>query len=686
MKNPIFSLCIPLLMILSGYLESAKPKEENERQMAFISSVNQEIISIYKKAEGVNPDKKSLNSVFYINTIEQCLDSPELIPGYVGRVTDMLAGTKTYTESLSVLHRLNDFPAGGYGPPLAGGLLEMAEADPQANLLSNIGVLAEDTEKGGLGLEVSEKLLQSLRQLDNKEQKLVLDLLFLLAGVNRIFDSYIDTYAMPGAFGDINISDSERMELLMEPFYVRELGDNNFKKLMNLPDRQVLAFASRLLMQGTEKILATYKTRETIDYLDLSPIYISTDLGRIGIFGSGSDTIKQNCMLSIDFGGDDLYYSGCALADGLNTPVSLVVDLAGNDKYGNTDRPVKICSSVFGLSVLIDRQGNDHYYGGNQSIAFSYGGMSMLIDEDGDDKYLCKNHGLGSAYFGYSMILDRKGKDSYESGNYSQGFGGTGGIALLQDRSGNDTYYSEGGSFCQGAAKGRWADAGDGFSTGGGYGILLDISGDDSYLASTFSQGASYYHGMGILCDLSGKDTYNALSHSQGSATHFTTAYFCDKGGNDIYNSNMEGEKLSQVTGYARDNSYSYFSDLSGDDEYHFGNKSYGVGDIEAIGSCLDISGNDRYFWHNNDIYKGSESFGNAQGITGPEMAIAQYPLVGRIKTTAGIAIDVQGEDTFRIITGNDTSQAFFTNRDSRKILDAGFISIRSDLEPGKQP
>ena len=450
--------------------------------------------------------------------------------------------------------------------------------------------------------------------------------------------------------------------------------------MMKAADRQILAFSSRLLIMGLENIIAGYTYPGSGKYTELKPLYFNSDLGRIGIFGSGPDTINQPCMLTIDLGGDDCYYNNCATADWLTRPLSLAIDFEGNDKYGRADKPARICSSQFGLSILLDRNGNDYYYGGSYSNAFTFGGFSLLLDENGDDTYVCDNFGIGSAFHGYSALIDKKGKDSYLSGSYAQGFGSTGGVGLLLESEGNDSIISETGSFCQGASKGRWADAGDGFSLGGGYGILVNTSGDDIYRSLSFSQGASYYHGMGILSDLSGKDTYDAESHSQGAAIHFTTAAFTDIKGNDVYNKNIPANKLTQITGYARDNSYSFFMELSGDDEYHFGNKSFGVGDIEAIGSSADMEGDDKYFWHRNGIYDGFGSFGRAQGLEGTAMSVAKYPLPDRINTTAGIAIDGQGADMYRLVVGNDSSRTFFKDRTDKKILDKGYISIRSDL------
>jgi len=98
----------------------------------------------------------------------------------------------------------------------------------------------------------------------------------------------------------------------------------------------------------------------------------------------------------------------------------------------------------------------------------------------------------------------------------------TGGVGLLWDRGGDDSYaaaglvdaYDRGGgvSMAQGAATGLRT------MLGGGAGILRDDSGNDHYEAQMFAQGTGYYYGVGLLWDRGGADHYAQC------ATHKATA------------------------------------------------------------------------------------------------------------------------------------------------------------------
>ncbi len=252
---------------------------------------------------------------------------------------------------------------------------------------------------------------------------------------------------------------------------------------------QIIAFASRLFAERVYEVLKIFEDNASGSTEIDSMIEIQTSLGKIGVFPEQNDTIYSEYMLLINLGGDDAYLSNTACAFGPDYPISLVIDLDGKDTYGSEMEDKNIACSLFGISMLIDRRGNDTYYSTKYGEAFSFGGMSILDDSEGDDKYISKSgYSQASAFFGYSMLTDRGGSDTYISGSYSQGFGGTNGIGLLLDQGGDDKYISQGSSFCQGAAKGRWADAGDGFNMGGGHGLLIDIKGNDTYLQNLLAR------------------------------------------------------------------------------------------------------------------------------------------------------------------------------------------------------
>src|SRR5207245_3444341 len=89
------------------------------------------------------------------------------------------------------------------------------------------------------------------------------------------------------------------------------------------------------------------------------------------IGGSGNSTYNKDYALLIDLGGDDLYTNSAGGADpgvpvngtGSGLPVSIVLDLGGNDRYDPVLTP-----------------------GGSRVVEGSayFGGIGMLVDAAGD--------------------------------------------------------------------------------------------------------------------------------------------------------------------------------------------------------------------------------------------------------------------------------------------------------------
>ena len=497
-----------------------------------------------------------------------------------------------------------------------------------------------------------------------------------------IADTYnIYRHFLPPGSGEsdlLSISGKENpLDKLMKIFSSMEMVPAGHKALFKEFDRQVLAFSSRIMLENISNILYRYAQSIGPDLYHGNSMEFTSSLGKIGIFGEQNDTIDTDYLLIINTGGDDCYRCNAASAEVYGLPISMIIDLAGDDKYGEGKKS-NICRSVLGISMLLDLKGNDIYRSGSESLAFSLGGFSLLEDFEGNDDYSSEGaYGLASSFFGYSMLIDHSGDDKYYSGNYSQGFGGPGGSALLLDLKGNDRYLTENGSFCQGSARGRWADAGDGFNMGGGFGILIDNEGDDEYKAGFFSQAASYYFGFGILTDRKGNDSFNAITHSQGAATHSTIACFIDNDGDDRYNSRTDSARISQITGYGRDRSYAFFIDEKGNDKYLFGNKSFGVGDMNASGVAIDMAGDDIYEWINNNNYSNFGSFGSAQSLDktmGIEREFFPY-----LPNTNGIAADMAGKDTYRQLLKNNKNGAFFSDNKREERNRGNTYSIRYD-------
>ena len=178
-------------------------------------------------------------------------------------------------------------------------------------------------------------------------------------------------------------------------------------------------------------------------------------------------------------------------------------------------------------------------------------GVGVLIDGGGDDHYLGKSVALGAGHFGGTgVLLDQAGNDTYTALRLAEGFGTLGGTGVLHDTAGNDTYtwylprpkyagapdHSLGaggaldtGGVCDGVS--RW-NLGSGFL--GGVGILLDDAGDDRYesapparhepgasgiIRDTGSMGFGDGGGFGVFIDGAGHDTYRGMPGRTDGAT-----------------------------------------------------------------------------------------------------------------------------------------------------------------------
>lgn len=150
------------------------------------------------------------------------------------------------------------------------------------------------------------------------------------------------------------------------------------------------------------------------------------------IGSEAANTYTQDAVLLIDLGGDDLHRHGAGAASPLDgRPVSITLDLGGNDTYRAPG------SSAHGIGSL--------------------GAVGILVDEAGDDAYIAQSTG------------DRASVTA-------QGNGVTGAVGILADRAGNDTYLveSEGVTTTFAAGQARASNA--------GVGLLLDSGdGEDTY-------------------------------------------------------------------------------------------------------------------------------------------------------------------------------------------------------------
>lgn len=377
-----------------------------------------------------------------------------------------------------------------------------------------------------------------------------------------------------------------------------------------------------------------------------------TPFGRIVIRGTGDDVyfesdpkLSGELLLVVDTGGNDRYEIPVGGTQSPSNPVSVAIDLGGNDTYtyvktvqGVNERPDPDAAGrrptvprhslsevrrqgagTLGVGMLFDFGHGDDLY---ESLRFSQGsgvlGVGVLYDEAGNDRYIAETAAQGGAQLGLGVLIDGGGNDTYRGFSVTQGAAHVKAVGLLVDHGGNDTYWtSPGNSYIaeagrikghdyfyeyginQGAAWGRRGDYPQDFirndgHMSGGIGALLDLGGSDKYTCGAFCQGTGYWFGTGILWDDGvGNDESYARIFAGGSGVHFGLGVYHDGGGDDRHHVDAQPEGLTFGSG--DDLSLGWFEDLGGNDRYVGGRHSFGSGTEKGVGVFIDMSGDDRY-------------------------------------------------------------------------------------------
>ena len=304
---------------------------------------------------------------------------------------------------------------------------------------------------------------------------------------------------------------------------------------------------------------------------------------------------EKDAAIIIDLGGDD-YYANNAGSSTAKIPCAVVIDMEGNDVYESTRNFVQ-GTGFLGVGILLDKSGNDSYVGMRECQGTGFMGIGMLIDADGDDVYRSHAYAQGCGLWGAGIIIEIGGNDKYESHIYAQGVGLPGGIGILSDASGNDSYYSKGtyptSYGTPGIYEGWSQGCGIGFReyASGGIGLVQDCGGIDRMEAGNFSQGGGYYFGWGLFESM-GKDsdTYIGSRYAQGFSAHYALGTFFDEGGDDTYQT-----RHAAVSGLAWDLCISWFEDEGGNDSYQVEGFSVGASAHNAIAIFIDKAGKDKY-------------------------------------------------------------------------------------------
>ena len=391
-------------------------------------------------------------------------------------------------------------------------------------------------------------------------------------------------------------------------------------------------------------------------------------LGRVWLsLEDESDTHEdEDAFLVVDGGGDDVWVDRIATNTTFYQPVSVVLDLRGDDRYAPSgdwsiaDRDLDKRAAMmqgfglFGIAIVDDAAGDDTWFSSGFAQGAALYGVGVLVDHGGADVYSGYDQSEGSADYGQALLLDLgDGKDTYTTLQRGQGYGGVRGVGWLLDEGGDDVYEAitdpividwagEGANWS--GSQGFGFGVRDGFFTagapvlGGGLGALLDLAGDDDFTCSVMCQGFGYAWGTGLLWDPEGDDDHLVThKYAMGSATHWAVGLLIDGAGADTYRNNDDDECIAE--GY--DGSVAFHLDLGdGDDVYTLDNSAdstLGLARHPAMGIFVNEGGDDTY------TLPGSGAVALGRAI------IDEGDRAGYMATTPslGMFLDLGGTDTY---------------------------------------
>ena len=431
--------------------------------------------------------------------------------------------------------------------------------------------------------------------------------------------------------------------------------------VMRVLDEPSLYYAGLKTVQAAQdagrELKAYLATNSSVNASNLF-VNFNTPIGRVTVGGTGPNAYDSgDYAVLVDLGGDDTYQGCVGASSSLAVPISIAVDLAGNDRYVSTDADKATQGAgMFGAGVLLDLAGNDTYEAKTGAQGYGLFGLGMLVDLEGNDHYKLDYSGQGAAYFGIGLACDGTGDDTYYLLGDGQGCGGVGGVGVLANVSGNDTYTAEplaskagrpdyhskmaiAVSQAQGCGCGTRADGSHGHAWAGGLGALIDIEGNDKYEAGNFSIGCGYWFGTGIVYDGGGNDTYHSVCYSQAVGCHFAIGAIIDEGGDDNYTL-YETSDAGIASG--RDYAIGFLLDMAGNDHYEAKTRSLAFAEVRSTALLFDLAGEDTY------VCPGTNDVLGAAAFTSDYAAPAYRNLPScRYGNSFALLLDVGGKDTY---------------------------------------
>ena len=392
----------------------------------------------------------------------------------------------------------------------------------------------------------------------------------------------------------------------------RELGRRRLAEAAKV-DRSRIMTAALSVTQATERFVTTLGNMSLEHLAAITTQEWNTPAGRVVLGGIGRDRYAGEYAVIIDVGGDDEYLLSEPMDNAASAAnaIQVIVDLSGDDTYRGP-----VARGVYGIGLLVEMSGNDSYVGNVWTQGVGIFGAGLLWDAAGDDYYSATTCSQGYAAFGAGIIADLSGRDVYRTGTYGQGAGATAGIGIVEDRNGHDVYLSGGTAVDVLRYSDHYITMTQGLGIGirpiasGGIGLLCDHGGNDTYNADIFGQGVAYWLGLGALVDDMGHDRYGAYQYAQGAGVHLAGGYLLDRRGHDSYVSNG----VSQGCGH--DLSAGILVDKSGDDSYVTEGLSMGGGNANGISLLIDVKGADGYIARRTDVM-GYSDFRRKYGMVG---------------------------------------------------------------------
>ncbi len=304
-----------------------------------------------------------------------------------------------------------------------------------------------------------------------------------------------------------------------------------------------------------------------------------------------ADRYDKRFSFILDPSGNDMY--AAPIKTDWEHPFYWIIDMQGNDTYRN-DMIGNLFHVFAGIGISYDIMGDDVYAGDDYTLR-SFLGYLLAHDIDGNDIYKGGLNSIAAATFGLNLLIDEKGCDHYSTTELGEGFAGPLAAGFLIDTDGSDMYYA-GGKYLHvplAPFDHRSLSQGFGFGVrpylGGGIGVLYDRLGNDVYQGAVYSQAVAYWYALGIIIDKAGNDFYSAVYYPQGSGIHLAGGFLYDEEGEDHYYS-----KHGPGQGAAHDYAVGYLIDRKGNDIYSIEGGN-GLGLTNSVALFLDASGNDRY-------------------------------------------------------------------------------------------